>query len=175
MNMKYLVIAIISVLVIVFIAGCNPPPASPTNTEPDWIEENGLFYTYSIAKAQQYVPFRIILPNNILEKPIIQGTLNNTDNSDYYSLTTQYVLPLENKNNGHISVFQTNQPSLPDDPKNELLTIDGVDVVKWEVNHALGPGYTFFFNNNMVYFIVELYGVSNEYSIALVESIIKQL
>ncbi len=61
------------------------------------------------------------------------------------------------------------EPANPDN----VIEIKGKSVVECEGNFSLGPGFFFFFEDNGIYFVVELYYISHDESIKIVESMIK--
>jgi hypothetical protein len=160
------------ITIIGLLSGCSSKPSTDSVNDHDWIENNGLFYTHNINKAQKHVPFRIALPTNITEKPIINGTLSNSSNDSYYSLKTEYILSLDNNDKGFVNITQTNKPSIPNDSKNESLSVDGIDVTMWEGKYLSGSGYFFFFNKNNIYFIVETYNITYQKSNEILSSLI---
>ena len=75
---------------------------------------------------------------------------------------------------GLIKITEQDRPIDPANSEN-IIVINGKSVVQWDGNFSLGPGFFFFFEDSGIYFVVELYYISYEEAIQIVESMIKQL
>ncbi len=159
-------------------ASCSPTQSNATSKSLSWIEHDGLFETKDLERAQAEIPFNILLPDYIPYKgnqaplPSIRGPLKESQSSGEIIVDVLYLLDPNQENSGIIKITEQDRPMEPANPEN-VIEIKGKSVVEWEGNFSLGPGFFFFFEDNGIYFIVELYYISHDESIKIVESMIK--
>jgi hypothetical protein len=164
-------------------AGCSNQ-TSPTQEPLYWHEDHGSFYTNDLAKAQEEVPFPIVLPRYIPHEPkdaaprVIMGPLSESRPDDRVEIKISYSVDLGTEVLGIITIFESNYPVLPGDPElnpqNEYVEIGGKKLVKTEGNFSLGPGVVFFFEQDSIYYVVELYNFTYSEAVKVIESIIQQ-
>ena len=79
---------------------------------------------------------------------------------------------------GIITIFESNYPLLLGDPElnpeNEYVEIGEKRLVKTEGNYSLGPGVVFSFEQDSIYFLVELFNFPYDEAVKVVESMIRQ-
>ena len=162
----------------------STPPATANETLP-WSEAYGRFYTTDLARAQEEIPFPIILPSYVPDKrkdappPGITGPLGEYQYNDEVQVDILYSVDLGDKVPGIIEISESNYPVLPPDPRLnpefEAVEIYGKRMVKTEGDFGLGPGVAFFFSCDTIYFVVTLHNFPAEEAVKIVESIIQQM
>lgn len=192
--MKKLIYAINLILFFIFIlAGCSiNPENSVTSSDPDessnslyWATENGIFYTKDLARAQQEIPYKIILPDYFpgvqgVLLPNIKGPLRGNTIHGGKEVEIYYTPKPNDDDSPLIRIFETDQDfSLGDpqlDPTLEKITIQNMQVLKRKgEDFGIGQSNNFSFNANGVYFVVEIYGYPENEAIKIIESMIKQM
>jgi len=144
-----------------------------------WIEHKVKYHlTKDLDRAQGEIPFNILLPDYIPYKgsqvpvPSIRGPLREYQSSGEIVVDILYILDPTQKNSGLIKITESEHPIDPADSENTI-EINGKSVVQWSGNFSLGPGFFFFFEDSGIYSVVELYYISYDESIKIVESMIK--
>jgi len=139
------------------------------------------FYTNNLARAQDRVPFPIVLPGYFpdkakrivgpcIEGPLIAGSDNETEVIVRYDVYlseawSQIFIKETDRQYWHPET----QPYL----HTSLVEIGGKQVSKTEVDHPLGPGTLWGFSSDSTYFFVELYNFPADEAMKIVESIIE--
>lgn len=152
-----------------------------TGTSEDifWIEKDGQFYTNDLARAQEKVPFPIILPSYVpgtgKGKPaqLIEGPLVQSDNTA--EVTIGYEVHVNSPAPSDIRVTETSWQSWHPERqglRTSLINIGDKQVTKTEIDQPSGTATLFGFNSNDVYFFVEIYNLSPDEAMKIVESII---
>ena len=190
-----MLLVLICFIIALSAGGCRQTPPSPASPTPNpsvappkslpWAEMYGRFYTRDLARAQEEIPFRIILPSYVPDKrkdappPGIDGPLRGYQYDDEVEIHVLYHVDLGGEVLGTIQISESNYPVLPGDPKlnpkYEAIEIRDKRLIKTEGNFSLGPGFFFFFDDSSIYFVVELYYFSYEEAIKIVESMITQI
>lgn len=161
-------------------AGCSQTQSNNSAKLLPWIEYNGAFMTTNFTRAQDEIPFRIILPTYIAEDyqeiplPGIKGPLKRFQKKGEVEIEIDYIITYSSDNYGFVTITESERAIIPGNSENAT-EINGKRVVLWSGNYSLGPGYFFFFEGSDIYFIVETNRISYEESIKIVESMIKQL
>jgi len=166
----------------VLLFGCSSNSTSPSEPSKWWVYE-GVFQTNSLHRAQEEIPFDIVIPAYIpysnetnIQLNII-GPLNEGRVSDRITLEILYAIDLENDITGWIWIEEFNHKMLPPDtelnPRYENISISGRDVVITEGNFPRGPGTVFHFNRDGIYFYVEISNFTREEAIKVVESMLQ--
>ncbi|MFC2021885.1 hypothetical protein ACFLTR_01535 [Chloroflexota bacterium] len=169
---------------IVLSAGCSSQPNPSASPKPlPWEEAYGRFYTLDLARAQEQIPFSIVLPTHVPDKrrdvppPAIDGPLREYQYEGKVKIHIFYRVDLGNGVRGIIEIIESNYPVLPGDPKLnphlKVMEIRGKTVIKTEGNFSLGSGVIFFFSRNNIYLEVGLYNFPYEESVKIVESILE--
>jgi hypothetical protein len=149
-------------------------------TDPNRVIEKR-FYTNDLARAQNRVPFPIVLPTYIpykaeriagpsIEGPLISESDNRTDIIVRYDVYlgeawSQIFITEANYD------YSLGDPEL--NPQLDLVDIGGKQVVTEEGGHPLGPAKYFSFNSDNIYFVVESYNLPADEATKVVESIIR--
>ena len=150
--------------------------------DPDKVVEDR-FYTNDLARAQDRVPFPIVLPGYIPDKakrisgPCIEGPLiAESDNET--EIIVRYDVYLGDKAWSEIFITESNTPYTLGDPELnpdvKVIEIGGKKVLKTEFDHPLGPAIYLSFNLENIYFVVELYNFPADEAMKIVESIITE-
>ena len=179
--------------VIILGVGCysqtppTTPAPNPSVTPPKplpWEETYGRFYTKDLTRAQEEIPFPIILPSYVPDKrkdappPDIIGPLTEFRDDNDIGVDIKYLLYLGDEILGQIIIKQSNRHiSLGDpqlNPELEKIEIDGKWVIKTKDSFAPNESW-FSFNLENVYFLVYFQGLPTEEAIKIVESMIKQI
>jgi hypothetical protein len=180
---------IMCIMYIPYISSCSN--GSQTNLiEPQYwyIDPPDIFNTNSTEKAQEEIPFRIIVPtyfpDNLKPYPsLIRGPVKNIVSKDETVLKMQY----QEKHGGTYQVFisEVGSPinAFPaDDSKITNLVFYGVQVLEEEIQETILPasggqetinGLKYYWNRNNMHFEVNIYDYSSEVSRMIVESMIK--
>jgi len=177
-HVKMLLVIFLAIATLCSIASCSPTQSNSTSKPLSWIEHDGFFETKDLDRAQGEIPFNILLPDYIPYKgsqvpvPSIRGPLREYQSSGEIVVDILYILDPTQKNSGLIKITESEHPIDPADSENTI-EINGKSVVQWSGNFSLGPGFFFFFEDSGIYSVVELYYISYDESIKIVESMIK--
>jgi len=185
---RYLLVLLV-VIAVTMLLGC-----SPTDQELFWFEseEFGQFSTLDLERAQNEVPFMIIvptyLPDKISEHPSIRGPLlEQWSDRDAY-LEMAYLHTGGGLYEGAVLIEEHNRPMRGPDPDLNpgyvYVDITGVEVI--ETEHNLWPykldegpidlwGYIYWWNQENIYFKAAVYGYDHSEAIKVVESMIQQM
>ena len=156
----------------------TPPESLP------WAEANGLFYTRDLTRAQEEIPFTIVLPSYVPDlrtdppPPIIVGPLKEYQDSDSVQIDIVYGVDLGNELLGAIYIIESSSPITPPDPafnpQYEIIEIGGKSVTKWESPpESARYKIAFVFSHGNIYFSVEFdYFPSKDEAIKVIESMI---
>ena len=164
--------ALLLIILLCLIMGCTPKTF--------WVEKDGWFYTNDLARAQDKVPFTIILPSYIpgTEKgqpaQLIEGPLVQSDNTA--EVTIGYEIHVYGPAPSDIRVTETSWQSWHPERqglRTSLIDIDDKQVTKTEIDQPSGLATLFGFNLNDIYFFVEIHNLSPDEAMKIVESIIK--
>lgn len=168
--------------------GCAPKSDSTTTNSTEtllWYETGSRFDTNDVSRAQEEIPFKIVLPtylpddqeNTNTHLPQITGTLKEYQSDNKTEIEIFYMIYLTNDIRGIVRINEANFPIIPGDPnvdpRYSNIEIGGKLIVKTEGDFAEGPGVVFFFNQDGVYFVVGVYNFSYEESVRIIESIDK--
>ena len=163
-----------------------PEKSNISTTAPYWATMNGTFFTKDFDRAQEEIPFKIIVPNyfpsvetNTL-LPDIRGPLRKTQLNGDVEIEIRYTLEPESENSGLIRMFETNKKlefiDNDTNPNSVIITILNKKVLKKEQeDFGLGRGFWFGFSVNGISYIVEVYNIPFIEATKIVESIIIQL
>jgi hypothetical protein len=156
-------------------------PPSSANEALYWAEVQGRFYTKNLTRAQEEIPFPMVIPGYLPGKrndtllPDIAGPLKEYQHDHEVRIHILYVIDLGNEARGTIEIEESNFPVIPPDPRLdpgvEHVQIAGETVVKVSDNPE---SLQFFFNQNGIYFIVESHNLTDEEVLKIVESMIQQ-
>jgi hypothetical protein len=143
---------------------------------------DGHFYTFNREKAQEEIPFPIIMPGYIptdklgySPKPLISGPLKKHQTGDGVEVRILFqvfyvgnmVIPYE--------IHEYNYPVLPpapeDSPDLMYYEVSGVSVVSHEIQ---GQSTDYYFNYKSIYFVVNSYEITSEEVYKMIESMIAQ-
>lgn len=186
---KSLLLVIVSFLVL--IAGCRAGAGTPNITRPPvpatenhslyWNEIQGRFSTNDLTRAQDQVPFRLILPTYIPGKVAdmqIAGPIRSLATNSMVEVMIRYLLRTRSQRIAQLILTETNDGlSLGDPNLNsdlETTEIKGLSVVKTKDTFSKRAAY-FSFNHASVYYVLELNDLPVEEGMRIVESIIGQL
>ncbi len=160
-------------------AGCAKTPPEPL----PWEEDHGRFYTLDLARAQEEIPFPIVLPDYVPDRrkdappPTITGPLRGYQYDDKVKIRVMYGVDLGGKVFGMIEISESDYPILPPDPDlnpgYETVDIRGKRVLKREGDWAPGTKVVFYFNHEGIYYIVDVYDFPAEEAVKIVESMIE--
>lgn len=162
--------------------GCSGMPT----TSLYWGTNNGQFFTSDLNRAQQEIPFKIVVPeyfsgeNKVELYPAITGPLRETQVEDKAEIEIRYTLEPGEDDSALVRMFEANSEiSLGDTESNphlEVIQVLNMQVLMREQgDFGLGQGIYFSFHSEELFFIVELYNMPYDEAIKLVESIIVQL
>lgn len=191
MSSKYILsLLILSCLLIMLCNGCNGNGKledgiidtydhATSNESLYWNEFQGTFLTKNLARAQAEIPFTIILPTYLPKEledvfPDIKGPLLEYREGDEIEVHIYYLsypiteLPgiIIEERNHHLDLAGSEL---------EHIKINGIQVFMETGDFVLGPGIWFNFSFNNIYYLVEIYNLTYEESIKVVESMINQL
>jgi hypothetical protein len=182
--MKWL---IVFCLLLIILTGC-PATTQPTFPPPEtlpWEEFDGQFYTRDLARAQEEIPFPIVLPSYVPDvrtdapPPSITGPLKEYQHENKVEIEILYIVDLGSEIHGIIQINESNYSILPGDPELnpdlEPIEICGKEVIKTEGNFSQGPGVIFFFIQESIYFYVGVYNFTSEDEVKIVESLIQPI
>ena len=152
---------------------------STPNVSLDWNELQGKFITKNLDRAQSVIPFTIILPTYLPEElteelPDIKGPLLDYRKSNEIEVHIYYLFPVDTGLPGIIIEERNHHLALADSEIVQI-EINGTEVYKTTGDFVLGPGVWFNFNYNNIYYLVEIYNLTYEESVKIVESMINQL
>lgn len=184
MRQTYILILIIIILNLLLFS-CNP--SSPTmDTNLYWIEYQGRFYTQDIVRAQEIMPFQILLPKYIpnegqrMSLPLIDGPLKDSQNFDNtVTVNIKYAINIGNDISAIVIITETNSyydigdPNT--DPYLEEVIILGISVVKTKDEWSPNRDTYYSFNSKGIYYVIEMHNLPDDESYKIIESIIMQL
>jgi hypothetical protein len=158
-------------IIMITLISCTPKPY--------WVEHDGMFDTCDIARAQQAMPFTVVIPDYMPEiqgeakLPLISGTLGKSSSNGQAEINLLYPLKYSDKSVILITecnyVYTLGYPEM--DPELELVNMQGKQVVR-----GINNEYSVFsFNENGVYYIVDCRDVPVEEALKVLESMLKQL
>lgn len=149
-----------------------------------WVEYEGRFYTKDLERAQQEIPFSLLLPAYLPEtgngpySPDINGPLRQTQNPNIM-VEIKYDLGGESKTLKIVIIKEANVSySLPDpalNPQLEQIEILGVSVVKTREDWSPDTDVYYSFNFEGIYYFIETHNLPNIEVYTMVESMIGQL
>lgn len=154
------------------------------SSHPTWMEYNGMFATKDFTKAQDEIPFRIVLPTYLpynqqdTSIPDIEGPLKEFQDKDRIEVIVAYGIKKPDDNYGLITIsewncaFELGDPEI--NPDLELVTIANTRVIKTKDNWADGNTYYYSFNSDGTFFIVESHYITVGEINKMVASIIDQ-
>jgi len=186
--MKSLVSQVITVGLVILISssfpylGCiplgDPKVTQPTQVWPQlWYEFDGYFYTNDLIKAQQEIPFTIILPSYVPDRrasprpPSIKGPLKEYQRNNDFRLEVLYYVDLGGPTPSKIWIWEGTNPVIayPNlTPDIEVLVINGETV--WRQVSLGNP--TYIFNFNSLGIVVEFDGFPEEEALKVVSSML---
>ncbi|GEM_PF-5287248 len=179
------VVLLALIAVIVLSTACSGQPAASPTAEPlPWGVFAGQYSTRDVVRAQQEVPFRIVLPtfiprSNAPPLPGITGPLRAYQEAGRAYVEIIYLVDVGGSTSGVVWIQEYNYPVRPADPKQDsryqYVDVGGRTLIKTEGNLQLGPGVIFYFNHDNVYYEVEVSNFSYEEAVKVVESMVKQL
>jgi hypothetical protein len=145
-----------------------------------WVEYQSHFYTNDIARAQQHIPFTILLPSYIPTKedkqpiPVIEWPFNTSPNIKPVVTIKYGAWPA-----GYISIKESAYPfelgSTESNTSFEQIEIDGKQVNSKIDKSSQLSNRSFSFKSRDIYFIVELLNVPHEEALKVVESMVNQI
>ncbi|MGD9116722.1 MAG: hypothetical protein PVJ61_06050 [Dehalococcoidia bacterium] len=154
--------ALLGIIVLAIGSSCSTSPESLP-----WEESYGQFYTRDLARAQEEIPFPIVLPSYVPDErtdappPSITGPLREYQDDDRVKVEVLYFVDLGNEILGIIEIEENNYPVLPGDPELnpdlERIEVCGWEVIKVEGDFQQGPGIIYFFSQDNIYFVVGIY------------------
>jgi len=184
MKKEFILVLIICVVTICFY-GCN----SQIQTD-SWTVFENRFYTSDLARAQQEIPFPILMPNyqpennEMISLPYISGPLKQFQEDNNVKIKIQFGigLNLDSTQYAAVLIFESNCSSSLGDPelspKLERIEIEGIPVVKTKDDWSVSDAY-YSFNSNNIFYKVEAHLLPNEsvkkMVFKIVESMVKQL
>lgn len=182
MRLSSAVWLIIVLVMIMSGAGCVPstPPEAPSSTQTwplIWNEFDGNFYTNDLGRAQQEIPFPILLPSYIPDRqmnsrpPTIKGPLREHSNDKKVEVLILYQVGLGGTVPGNIWIRESTSLFRTDvelNPGVEILTIRGHTVRRQ--GSLNNPSYIF--NYNTLGIDVEFEGFPIDETMKVVESML---
>jgi hypothetical protein len=152
---------------------------SCTTASTYWTEYKGMFYTTDIARAQEEMPFTIIVPDYMPEMqgevklPIITGTLKKSSGGGTAEIELLFYLTYADKSLIKLIecnyVYTSGDPEL--NPELEVVNMKGKRVIRAIRNEHS----TFYFNENGIYYILNCQYVPVAEAVKVLESMLKQL
>ena len=152
-----------------------------------WCEIDGRFYTYNLSRAQEKVPFTIIVPSYLtgevssISLPFIDGPLSESNGDSEININISYHLSLGNDKYGYIFIEENNYPLIPENPEvnpdYEYIEILDKKLVKTDGDLVFGPGTIYYLNlnNQEIYWFIEAHNISPDESFKVVKSMVEQL
>jgi hypothetical protein len=187
-----LLLVLLPAIILLCTGGCSQKPTDTTAEPLPWIEYGGQFNTRDLDRAQEEIPFPILLPTYIPDKrkdippPSIKGILKEFQIKDDVEVDILYTVDLGlevfgeevfgtimiTESNHHISLGDTEV-----NPDLESIEIRNKIVVKAEYigKYERNTEFYYSFNHEDIYYIVVIGGLTNEEAFKVVESMIKQL
>ena len=174
---RLFIVAFCLLSVILFLVSCSSLP------EPlPWAESYGRFYTRDLARAQEEIPFPIVLPSYVPDNqkdaplPGIDGPLRGYQHNNEVQVKIYYSVYFGGEVPGTILISEYNYPVVSLDPKlnpgYEPIEIHGKQLIKREGNYVPGPGVIFYFNHENIYYVVRIYNLPIDEALKVVESMI---
>ena len=170
-------------------AGCSYQPGSGTMGTPPttllWRETGARFDTKDLARAQEEIPFAIVLPSYVpgnqgdpaTQLPQITGTLRAYQRDNRVQIEVFYIAELGRDTFGVVRIRAANYPVVPGDPEtnpdNQYVEIAGKTMIKTEGNFQEGPGIIFYFNQGGIYYEVGVYNFPSNDAFKVVESLVR--
>jgi hypothetical protein len=168
---------------VIFFQGCNDKTVDTSLSLGDsiiWVEQDNLFITNDVPRAQAEIPFPLRLPtffpsDKNVSLPQIQGPLAQKRKGAEIDVSIKYALQ---PGWGGILIREYNHPRLPPDPEDQpeykYIEIKGKEVVTTKGNFSGGEGLVYYFNIDGIYFVVTIDNLPPEDTVRIVESIITQ-
>jgi hypothetical protein len=150
-----------------------------------WEEHDNHFSTTDLARAQEEIPFPIVIPTYSPENtakeifPDVEGPLKQFQDNNTTEITIRYALDFGNNVWGGVIIYESNFASSLGDPELnpdlELIEIDGISAIKTKDDFGGGLYAYYSFNSKGIYYNVETHNIPNEESYKIVESMIEQI
>ena len=189
--MKKTKFLIVLIMFIVLVCGCNSETdrndsassVSSTNETLLWVENEGRFVTLDLARAQQEIPFAILLPKYLPSDsqkkiPDIEGPLKQYQ-EDKVEIKIMFSLYPTRGMSGIIVIYESNSPASLADPElnPELETVDIKDITVIKTRDDWSPDKDAYYSFEYagIYYVMEMHGLSTGESKKIVESILAQL
>jgi hypothetical protein len=176
-------LSIVCLLLLAYLSGCGVTTAPTSTVKAYWHESKGTFQTNDLKRAQNELPFTIIVPTNLPNGmdpnyPFdIYGPLKSTV-VDPNTVHIQY-----GDGEKQITIEESNTISVPFPDSNAeptFITISGISVLRekhkgyWGSNISI-PALRYRWNQANCLFSVDVWTYSETEGEAMVESMIKQL
>ncbi len=158
-KLRLLCVALLIALIAVAALGC-----SPSETDDDWVVRDGRFHTKNLARAQQEIPFEIVLPSYVpgTAPPEISGPLRQKGSGYRVDVKIDYVLEPGKDKPARLYIFESNFPLSGQDQVSNAGTknvvIEGVSVVAREGSQP-EPWINFYFQHRDIYHVLGLYNL----------------
>ena len=172
-------------IVLALVAACRPitapsPISLPASPLP-WVESGGRFDTNDIARAQQEIPFQIVLPTYLPDsmpvRPDINGPLKQYQSEGQVEVDILYLLHFSNGTIGTLRLSESNYSVTAPDPKLnpgfQQTQISGHSVIETDGNFAEGPGTILYFTFDRLWFVVEAYKLPQGGAQKIVQSMLE--
>ncbi len=175
---------LVSLVIGVLIISCDSDDGSDLWWEVDLY---GDFNTYDMERAQEQIPFKIVLPNhlpsNLSDIPWIKGPMKGECPEEDVTVLIHYNVRAEGdvglvriiEEGGNIQIYPASYPDA------EIKKIEGIDVIQIEANLPQKPedremwrGYKFVWKQSVLFIEVGVYGYSQEESVNVIRSMIGQ-
>jgi hypothetical protein len=191
----YYGLCFLAIIAVIFLDGChyskstinignNNTSSLPTNWKnTPWIEIDNRFDTSDLARAQEQIPFPIILPNyhsdskQKISLPYIEGPLKQFQEDNnveiiirFGIISTPNVAVMISESNNNTSSL--GEPEL--DPELEKIEIEGMSVLKTRDNWSMSDVY-YSFNSKNIYYNLEAHFIPNEECREIVQSIVESI
>ena len=184
MRQTHIFILIIIILNLLLFS-CNPS-STTTNEDLFWMEHEGYFYTTDLDRAQENIPFTILLPEYMpgggqnIPIPQIDGPLKESqDDIEGVEINIEYAINIGDDLPALIIIHECNsscgigEPEV--DPELEQVMIKGIQVIKTKDEWSPGTDTYYSFNANNIYYVIEMHNLPDDESFMIVESMIIQL
>jgi hypothetical protein len=182
---KTMLLIVVSVLIACLLGCSSGHKALLWETD----NERGMFYTYDLERAQEELPFTIILPtylpDNMREYPYLEGTLRHGVKADKPEVRVIFQ-EVEAWKGGGIEIYERNYTMLPpsteDNPELFYIDIEGVQVLVDKLGLSQGSpentnatqGWEFWWDRQNIYFDVSIYQYDWDTATKMIESMIQQ-
>jgi hypothetical protein len=170
-------------VVTICFCGCNSQIQTTS-----WIVTENRFDTSDLERAQQEIPFPILMPNyqpennEMISLPYISGPLKQFQEDNNVEIKIQFSIGLDSTPKAAVMIFESNyssslgEPEL--NPEIERIEIEDISVLKTKDDWSETDAY-YSFESNGIFYIVEAHLIPNEsvkkMVFDIVESMIKQL